>query len=971
MSNTAHKAIYFDAWHGLAASAVLRAIAEDPPPSLLKKFDKIIHVDCSRWKSQRALQRTIAKELKLPRRVMDIFDRQDEEDDFRGVDEGSRAEIGFVGREIFRVLMGHRCLVVFHNGSNDMVNLSGFGIPQGEFFETKVLWTFRGRLRLNPRISEKVDSSHLFLYDHSMGHGWNYLLQNEAREIARHINKLPEVLEECCLYLLVLNSQGGNVMHYDWATHASSYWVCDGIIKGGQSDEAWEIAAALHQYIHIEDYSSNEIPSFGHKLKTPWKPQILVKDNFVVHQNSTSFFIAAVASDSDPPLRPLPNGLFHLSDKLCVIKLCRCTFSFPLPPFCGCRSLRFLGLDSCKNQQVLEEGKQDRPPMKFFQSLWVLSICHTDWELDLSAHIMEHMPVNIGEVHIKKGRIWCRGFPWRKLQNLRKLRLIEPTSPWHTCEMDEFTDMVNMEFLDLSRNSTIQGLPSLSKAASLKTLILDGCIGLEQVESLPPSLESFSLDAGPRNDDYKAAKISRISIAGCARLSDFTLRGSLPNLEELDLSGTRVKTLDLTTQVVQLPCLQKIILLGCMQLKAILWSERGLPTLKVLHIDSSMCPVQTKLHEVYVTIMDLRFFQSLVLQNNLQFCWKSNRFHINVCVPCTTNVKGQSYMKEEMGPGISGHIMDLPQQYSLIPNTYNTYIDVSVGNIIIDHDYNNGLQFQPPGCHVEIGKGISNLSVESLQTIEAIIFAMDEAKSLHVHDNSCITTVIPEHMMSIDDRKLGWQHLKQCRVVRCPKMHTVFTTNYDTIYPFEEIETFWAADLLMAHCIWSKGRTFNGMDIYSFAKLRSIHLYSCPRLSFVLPLLWAIQASYLRNLESFHIVNCGDLKMVFPVHSGRLERVLQFPSLKHIHLYELHKLQRICEFKMLAPKLERVWLRGCWGLRRLPAVGRDSRPVVDCEKDWWEKLEWDGLEAGHDPSLFKPCHSSYYKMPMERFSVLR
>ena len=123
-SNTAHKAIYFDGWQGLGASAVLRAIAKDPPSSLLKKFNKIVHVDCSRWKSRRSLQRTIAQELNLPQQIIDIFDRQDEEDDFRGVDEGSRAEIRFVGGEILKVLIGHRCLVVFQNGSNDMVNFS-------------------------------------------------------------------------------------------------------------------------------------------------------------------------------------------------------------------------------------------------------------------------------------------------------------------------------------------------------------------------------------------------------------------------------------------------------------------------------------------------------------------------------------------------------------------------------------------------------------------------------------------------------------------------------------------------------------------------------------------------------------------------------------------------------------------------------------------------------------------------------
>uniref|UniRef100_A0A8R7P8K6 Disease resistance protein At4g27190-like leucine-rich repeats domain-containing protein n=1 Tax=Triticum urartu TaxID=4572 RepID=A0A8R7P8K6_TRIUA len=410
-----------------------------------------------------------------------------------------------------------------------------------------------------------------------------------------------------------------------------------------------------------------------------------------------------------------------------------------------------------------------------------------------------------------------------------------------------------------------------------------------------------------------------------------------------------------------------------MQLHAILWPEEGLPTLTVLHIDSSVYHVQAKLHEVYVTIMDIRFFQSLVLQRNARFCWKSDRFHLNLCVPCTTNVKRQSYMKEKMGPGASGKIMGPPQPKSLNPNTCSTYIDVSVGNIIIDDDYNNGMQFQPSGCHVEIGTGVSNASVESVEAINAIIFAMNQSESLHVHDNSSIATVIPEHMMSRVGMDLDWEHLKHCHVVRCPKMHTVFTTNYDG-HPFKEIESFWAADLPMSHCIWSKGRIWS--DNFSFSKLQSVHLFSCPRLIFVLPL---SRFYTLRSLETLHIVLCGDLRQLFPVEPEILTRiatdypkgVLEFPNLKHIYLHQLFKLQHICEAKMFAPKLETIRVRGCWGLRRLPAVGRDNRPIVDCEKDWWEKLEWDGTEAGHDPSLFEPGHSAYYKMPLERVSVLR
>ncbi|XBI86934.1 hypothetical protein VPH35_025082 [Triticum aestivum] len=940
--NAAHKPIYFDGWRGLAASAVLRAIAKDPPPSLLNKFNKIIHVDCSRWKSRRVLQRTIAQELKLPQRVMDIFDRQDEEDDFMGVDESSRAEIQDAALEIYHTIQGHRCLVVFHNGSHNTVDLNDFGIPLFSWSGNLVLWTFRGRLRLNSEISEKVDNSHLFIYnDYDYRYGkYNYWLEEEAREIDG--DNLGKPIQECCMYLLSLNYQGGNIMDYNWGTHASSYWVCDGIIQGGEGDKAWEVAAALRQHINIEDYSSNTLPSFGHKLQTPLKRWILSKDISVVHPESTSFFLA---SESDPLLRPLPNDMFHQSDKLRVLKLCHCTFSFSSPPFRCCHKLRFLGLDSCQDLRPEEDEKQD---MDFLKSLWVIDIHNTDWNLPSSPEIIKQMAANIREVHIKNGRFWHIIFALGQPENLHKLRVIDPTC----CSLET-------------------GLPSLSSSTSLKTLVLDGCVGLEHVEGLPPSLESFSLDARPRKDDFKEAKISRISLAGCARLSEFTLRGSLPNLEELDLSGTRVKTLDLTTQVVQVPCLYQIILLGCMQLHAILWPEEGLPTLRVLHIVASVCPAQAKLHEVYVTILDIRFFRSLVLQSNVQFCWKNNRFHLNLCVPCTTNVKRQSYMKEKMGPGASGKIMGPPQPKSLNPNTCSTYIDVSVGNIIIDHDYNDGMQFQPSGCHVEIGTGVSNASVESVQAIKAIMFAMNESESLHVHDNFFIATVIPEHMISGFGTNLDWKHLKHCHVVRCSKVHTVFMTNYDG-WPFTEIETFWAADLPMSHCIWSKGRTYGGSATRCFAKLWSIRLYSCPRLEFVLPLLWGIQGSYLHNLESLHIVNCGDLKTVFPVHPGLKKHVLEFPRLKHIHLYELYKLQHICEVKMHAPKLERVWLRGCWGLRRLPAVNQGSRrPVVDCEQDWWEKLEWDGLEAGHDPCLFERRHSSHYKRPLRRVSVLR
>ncbi|KAF8647600.1 hypothetical protein HU200_065231 [Digitaria exilis] len=96
--STRNNVIYFDGFDGLGASAVLQAVARclttaatDAPPGL--QFDQVIYIDCSKWESIRALQRAIAEQLALPAPTMEMFDRQDEEDDFDGVPRGSRSVI--------------------------------------------------------------------------------------------------------------------------------------------------------------------------------------------------------------------------------------------------------------------------------------------------------------------------------------------------------------------------------------------------------------------------------------------------------------------------------------------------------------------------------------------------------------------------------------------------------------------------------------------------------------------------------------------------------------------------------------------------------------------------------------------------------------------------------------------------------------------------------------------------------------
>ncbi|XP_039793651.1 uncharacterized protein LOC120659542 [Panicum virgatum] len=145
---------YFDGWDGLGASAVLRAIARRLTAS--SPDDQVIHIEyCSMWESRRSLQRAVAEPLRLPDQVMELFDRQDEEDDYQGVPQGSRAGLEQVTTEIYQHVqqqMKHRFFVIIHNGSNEEVDLASLcGFALSGYSTNKVLWTFQGRFRLKPR----------------------------------------------------------------------------------------------------------------------------------------------------------------------------------------------------------------------------------------------------------------------------------------------------------------------------------------------------------------------------------------------------------------------------------------------------------------------------------------------------------------------------------------------------------------------------------------------------------------------------------------------------------------------------------------------------------------------------------------------------------------------------------------------------------------------------------------------------
>ncbi|KAF7087761.1 hypothetical protein CFC21_090925 [Triticum aestivum] len=971
-SSNRENAIYFDGWDGLGASAVLQAVAKRLTPSnealarpVGLEFQRIIYIDCSKWENRRAMQREIAQQLKLPSWVIDMFDKQDEEDDFNGLDQGSRGEIEQVNAEINQAIQISRFLVILHNGGNEEIDISNFGLYLYGYANSKMLWTFRGRFRLDPKVIDNVKKStttHVVISATSGGRDpqnlWSYLVHHEVAQVSRNKDGYfiidPAIAAECAKYMLKRCCIGHHIVDYDWVVHTSNYWVCDGIITLADIERAWQVGDVLQRELRLLGTENRHnigdltiMPSSHLSRSTEHIPYWISK--------ATCRFVLS-------PCGVMPDDMFQHSHRLGVLKLSRCTFSFSLPPFLCCHSLRFLWLDHCQDIQTrthnIDAEKEEELDhnttvlWECFQSLWVLDLRHTDCDQILSARVMDLM-IQLRELNVMGARNWDMSHLQGRLRNIRKLRVTKSTCYFNN---NVFSDMWNMELLDFSGNIIRQGMTTLSGPESnnsLKTVIIGGCDGL---------------------------KI--ISFRGCKELKNLFLKGSLGNLNELDLSGTRVKTLDFGgVETSSIP--KKLILLGCEKLRAILWPQKviregwfsvllsidtmststsangGEAPLAHPHVDPS---IQRQKEEIFkarwrISLMDTRFLRSL---SPVRWYLGGSSIHIDVCDAATvggSNIQGTS--SDEL-------VQVQPHTSTLIDSKYRDLLKGGPVATVMMRDCPKIFVrqwTQVVACIINvIMHGQSNKLLEDNPSITSIPgqadtcalllphFLCEAATSLHVYDNPAITSIPAPPQGS------GWRSIRWCRMERCPKLHTVFTTpEGSNVKSFFWLETFWASQLLSACYIWDRPT-----QSY-FYNLNLLHLDHCPRLVHVLPFSkW--EGDTLGALETLEIVYCGDLREVFPLDPQLQEqdKILEFPKLRHIHLHELPMLQRISGCRMWAPKLETIKIRGCCSLKRLPLVGRNTMPPkVDCEKEWWDNLEWDGLEKYHHPSLYEPSHSLY------------
>ncbi|CAL5008996.1 unnamed protein product [Urochloa decumbens] len=1022
--NPNNNIIYFDGWNGFGAIAVLRSIARTlpsvkaPPPEL--SFGRTFLIDCSTWQSKRVMQRKIVEELKLDRKAMAMIDEQDEEDDFNGVDYGSRDVIREVSAMIFQTLTESRFMMVFLNGSTDEVDLSEFGIPE---YYCIIIWTFRRSFVTMHetdgifRLADKLRRTGLFIYTEytpaSLSDSeLNALFSKEAaNDIVARYPFMPEInltmVIDCCCYGFFLHYISRSTIVMDWAPHAPNFWICDGIIQEGNRtreisnalgseisfggddslldrvfDRMMQCLGTYHLVVKGEDDDNiDKYEERPYRWISVTSKKKIVQDNMKnILARATSIFLAFDRTIGAPSLS---NDLFKQCSKVGVLILSYCAFSFESPPFLHCHTLRFLSLDHCTDDNTTKsQGWVCTTNWAFLKSLWVITLHYTDWADILSEEKIDFL-ANLMELNIEGVR-WPRWTSHHQLQkrlpNLQRLRIIRPVydEAAETTSSDIgdsfLMDNTSLEMLDLSGCDALEDVV-LSNNSRLRSFSLDSygpTSHLTPSVELPP--ETSHPEQPPDVQRKSVAKTTIVSLKGCTRLDKLLLCG-LPNLVELDLSGCPIKVLDFETMMVDVPRLKRLFLLGCECLRAIKWGSDPLKQWKVLEllcIDTRPagrvlgCAAQPSLGtfsrsfhlQVHAIIVDARLARSFaaVILNK-----RTDDVCFSINITSSTACSGAVIQPEATA---SKMMETIHENHHVVAGLYDD-IFTEVGDALPPMQTFPQPPMRQSDHHIEIGDGSRNVQTEvSDNNYNLALLMTGYTESIHVHDvSTCSSSTMTAGV---------WYKLRWCRVERCPKLHAVFppgTEDYDG-----SLEIIWVSDLLMARCIWSKG--YREWYYDRFKGLQHLHLRRCPSLQFALAM--GSRPSF-PSLETLHIIHCGDIRHIFVLGVEAYRHTsVQFPKLTTIHLHDLPALQQICEAaETLAPALETIRVRGCWSLRRLPSLkGRKPgvrRPAVEVEKDVWDKLEWDGVGAGHHPSLYEtPVHSRYYKQSrLLRGTVLR
>ncbi|KAL6880299.1 hypothetical protein ACP4OV_011864 [Aristida adscensionis] len=811
--------IYFDGWDGLGASAVLRAVsqrltdASEAPAGL--RFDQIIHIDCSMWESRRALQRTIAKQLDLPAWVMDILDRQDEEDDYHGVAQGSRAELPQVVREMYQVIqkLNLRFLVIFHNGSSEEIDLATFcGFPLSGYSTSKVLWTFQGRFRLKPRmnIDNAINSTRktdVFLsashYQQDPHELWSFLVCQEAAEVA--CDSGPSNAAEFFLYLWKLCGMIHNfrIIDYDLGTHCCNYWICDGIIQQLQQanmddvERAWRTAEALQDawFLWLDHCQDNK---------------------------------AIIGTDEEDE-----EHIRQCFQRLWVLDV-RYTCSY----------------------RILSAPMMDL--MTQLRELNVMGVI--DWDV---GQLKGRLP-NIRKLRVMKSSIHCHSCSEHDLFSTRN-------------KMELLNFSGNSTSSPMASLSVGPGIIN-SNNSNLETIIIDGCTGVKEIilrgcDKLKNLLlrglfqHLYSLDVSGtalKTLDLNATtivKLSQLYLLGCNKLCAilWPSKSNRKNyVDRLCIDTTQSASSSSSLSVLhggKAP--SKFDWCILVRDARFLMSVEPVKTYFRAHSYGAHVEISSPTHSAIDVGDNIREDEGIIeshisseQQMPIKLQWQK---------------EGNS-MYEDVADSFKDHLLqakeggvDTPTIVQMVYCPQVPYIESS-------------------NCYLHIqDRTMTKLTLGGEETVIHITipdFICDWSRILHVHDSLFITT-IPGPTPSLGST---WLWLEWCLVERCPNLDCVFTApgvqegGYSCC-AFYFLNTFWATQLPRARFIWNwtKPSSVFQLEQWLFAYLKLLHVDLCPRLIHVLPLPQRMVYHSMGNLVTLEIIWCGDLQEVFPLDTDDAE----------------------------------------------------------------------------------------------------
>ncbi|XP_022761545.1 LOW QUALITY PROTEIN: disease resistance protein At4g27190-like [Durio zibethinus] len=187
--------------------------------------------------------------------------------------------------------------------------------------------------------------------------------------------------------------------------------------------------------------------------------------------------------------------------------------------------------------------------------------------------------------------------------------------------------------------------------------------------------------------------------------------------------------------------------------------------------------------------------------------------------------------------------------------------------------------------------------------------------------------------------------LKYCIISECPDLETIVDSEEGT-------ESVSCLEYLSIHYSWSLTSIWKGVvPKGSFAALRTLSLYACPKLTYVFK---SSMLQFISNLEELLVDDCEAIEKIISMEEVKESCCI---SLKSLTLQYLPKLVHIWEDAQTRLLFEYISVYDCPQLKQIckDLELKQTLKEIRAEKDWWDELVWEenGVRL-HFEAIFTP-----------------